>query len=104
MVPDCGAAVPGNSGLSVVVNVTGWLTIDGLNEEDATVVVVGEGCTVWFTLADVDVPKLESPLYTAETLRGPCVRKAPRQAGKTPLTAGPVVQSATLGLVVVSKK
>src|ERR1700721_1693286 len=97
MVPDCGAAVPGNSGLSIVVNVTGWLTMEGLNDEDATVVVVGEGCAVWFTLADVDAPKLESPLYTAVTLRAPCVKKAPRRGGKTPLAAGPGAQRGRVG-------
>ena len=78
--------------------------MDGLNEEDWTMVVVGEGWTVCPTLTDEDVPKLESPLYTAVTLRDPCVTKAPLHAGKMPPDAGVVVQSATLGLVVVSKK
>ena len=60
-VPPIGTEAPGNFGVSVVANVTAWLTMEGLGVDDAIVMVVGDGVTAGLVAAAFEVPKFASP-------------------------------------------
>jgi hypothetical protein len=62
-----GVPAPGATALTVAVNVTDWLKVDGFAEE-ATVVLLLAGLTVWESVALVLAVKFVSPEY--ETVIG----------------------------------
>src|SRR5205823_1863225 len=59
-----GVPDPGASAATVAVKVTAWPNTDGLAEE-ITVLVLLTWLTVWVMAADMLLPKLVSPPYTA---------------------------------------